>query len=378
MGELRTQTIQPRLRSAVGRDNAIDFTRGVCIISMIFAHIAGGSTLYAISHALVWVDGSMGFVFLAGVVLGMVRRRTTGRFGIKATALKTLARTRLIYIIHVLVTLLALAVGTSSVHNGSVSADTYGWPASILRTLVLALNPPLTILGLWVVLLLVGVGALALLGSGRMWMMLAISFAAYGAGKLVPFSTGLPGQDSDGAFQLGAWQFLFCLGLAIGWAWRGESVQRFVSGKVALAAAAAMVVSCTVLAHLTIRVHAFDGFIETLFLGAFNKLDLGAGAIVFALAVALLIYRVAAWAGRTRIAPALRPISTLGSYSLDSYVISTVAAIVFPAALSYDETGRIAEVLAVAVVGACLAWAYGRGAYKNRAVTARSGSTRQQ
>lgn len=372
MGGLQgTRTIQPRLRSVVGRDEAIDFTRGVCIISMICAHIAGGSTLYAATHALVWVDGSMGFVFLAGVVLGMVRRRTTERFGMRTTALKTLARTRLIYAIHVLVTLLALAIGTSSVHHGSVSAETYGWPVSILRTLVLALNPPLSILGLWVVLLLVGVGALYLLGKGRHWVMLSISLAAYVAGKSAPFATGLPGQDADAAFQLEAWQFLFCIGLAIGWAWRTERMQRLLASRSTLAAALVATIVFAALAHLTIRVQVFTGVTEALLLGAFNKLDLGPGAIVFALAVAAVIYRGALFASKTRIAPALRPVGRLGSYSLDSYVISTIAAIVLPAALTYSETGPLAEVLAVAVVGVCLAWAYGRGAYKRRTLSAR-------
>lgn len=365
MGETRTtQSTALHSSKSTGRDTAIDFTRGVCIISMVIAHIAGGSTLYALSHSLIWVDGSMGFVFLAGVVLGMVRKRTTRRYGARATVVKTLQRTWMIYVIHVLVTLLALAVGTTATNNGSVSAETYGWPVSILRTLILALNPPLSILGLWVVLLLVGAAALYMLSKGQGALMLSLSLAVYAFGKVLPFGTALPGQGSDQAFQVTAWQFLFCLGLYIGWAWHTERVQAFMSSRIVLAAAAVLTVACAVLAHLTYRAGAVSGNGEAFLVDAFNKLDLGPAAIVYALAVALIIYKAARWANRTKIAPALKPVALLGSYSLDSYVISTVAAIILPAALGYPETGTLAQALSLAVICACLVWAYFRQARK--------------
>jgi hypothetical protein len=368
MGDTQTTPAHPVAAHGLsGRDRAIDFTRGVCIISMICAHIAGDSGLHAVTHVLVWVDGSMGFVFLAGVVLGMVRRRTSERFGLRHTTLVTLARTRLIYVAHVLITLLALVVGTVATGSDGVSAETYGWPESILRTLVLALNPPLSILGLWVVLLLVAVPALYLLGKGYLWLMLCLSFAAYAAGKAIPFATGLPGQGSDQAFQVEAWQFLFCLGLAIGWVWREDRVQRFIASRRILAAALVFVVLAAVLAHFAVRAQIFTGLTETLLLQGFSKLDLGPAAIAFSLAVALVIYSAAKWAAGTRVAPAMRPVTLLGSYSLDSYIISTIAAITLPAALHYDQAGRLAELLAIAVVAACLAWAYGRKALKIRA-----------
>lgn len=343
-----------------GRDNAIDFTRGVCIISMVCAHIAGGSDLHAVTHGLVWVDGSMGFVFLAGVVLGLVRRKTSEKYGLRNTALITLARTRLIYIAHVLITLLALGVGTLAGNSDGISANTYGWTASVFLTLVLSLNPPLSILGLWVVLLLIGVVALYMLSKGYLWLMLSLSFAAYAFGKAVPFATGLPNQGTDDAFQVDAWQFLFCLGLAIGWVWRSERMQRFLVSRTALVAAVLVVALFTILAHLTIREERFTGVTERLLLGAFNKLDLGPGAIVFALAVALMIYTATTHAAKTRLAPALKPVALLGSYSLDAYLLSTVAAIVLPVAMSYNKAGWLAQVFAVLVLLSCWVWAYVR------------------
>lgn len=288
----------------------------------------------------------------------MVRRRTTERFGIRHTALVTLARTRLIYISHVLITLLALLVGTYMAGGNTVTADTYGWPLSILRTLVLALNPPLSILGLWVALLLIAVGALYLMGRGYVWLMLSLSFAAYAFGKAVPFGTGLPGQGELQAFQVEAWQFLFCLGLAIGWSWRTERLQLFITSRATVLWSAALIFVLTGLAHFTIRAEAFTGALDTLLRGAFNKLDLGPGAIVFSLAVALVVYTAASWAGRTRLAPSLKPIRLLGSYSLGAYVISTIAAIILPAVLQYDKTSRFAELLALAVILICWVWAY--------------------
>lgn len=332
---------------------------------MICAHVAGGSTLYALTHLLVWVDGSMGFVFLAGVVLGIVRRRTTERYGFKVTMIHTLNRTRLVYVLHVGITVLALAVGTQFVSaSHGISAETYGWPQSLLRTLVLALNPPLSILGLWVVLLLIGIGGLWLMSKGYEVFALCLSFALYATGKALSLDTGLPGQEAGQAFQVASWQFLFCLGLTIGWIWHAKSVSLVVRSNSLFVISFCVVLIGAVLAHLTIRQRQFSGLaIEAFLLAGFNKHDLGPGAIIFALATMVVLYKASAWVASTRARSVLRPVELLGAKSLDAYVISTVAAFVLPATFFYDMDGTIAQLLALAVVALCLLWAWCRQTY---------------
>lgn len=347
-------------KKAGRRDGSIDFVRGLCIISMICAHIAGGSTLHAVTHVLVWVDGSMGFVFLAGVVLGIARRSTTERYGVKVTVHETLKRARLIYVMHVGITLLALAVGTQAVSASTgISVETYGWPTSIFRTLVLALNPPLSILGLWVVLLIVAVGALWLLSRGYGVLMICLSLAIYAFGKATPFSTGLPGQEVGQAFEIDAWQFLFCLGLAIGWVWRNGAIQPILRRRRVLWISGVLVFGFAVLAHLTVRQEQFAGtLLEAYLLAGFNKHDLGPGAVVYGVVTAVFLYRVAQGISRTPVQLVMRPVELLGTKSLDSYVISTVAAFVLPSVLVYRMDGALAQVLTLIVISACLLWAW--------------------
>lgn len=83
------------------RNVAIDVIRGLCIVRMATAHLATGSVGFRITHAAVWADGAVGFVFLSGLDPGITQRRTVERSGPRAGAAKMLRGTRLICLGHV-------------------------------------------------------------------------------------------------------------------------------------------------------------------------------------------------------------------------------------------------------------------------------------
>lgn len=338
----------------------MDVVRGICIISMVIAHVAGGSLLYKLSHAAIWVDGSMGFVFLSGLVMGTMHQRRTERArAFRPSALVMLRRVRLLWILNFAITVLALLLGTfRPTREYLPSFDELGVFGSLWRAAVLALNPPLSILGMYVVLMIVAVGAVWLLYRQHSALLIGVSAVVYVVAAATGVDTALPGQGSDQAFHLAAWQFLFILGLTLGWHWDRLHLRERVLRPWVVAVSAVAVLAFTGLAHVTVRMDAFEGTAaDDVLRRAFEKLDLGPAAIVFTLAAGIVAYAAATWVLRSRVHAVVNPVVTLGKRSLDSYVISTALAMALPAVLTYSFGGVVAQLLAVGTLVVCWCWA---------------------
>src|SRR5205809_7987983 len=90
----------------VGRDPRLDLLRGFCVFAMIVDHIGGTSWLYAITGGNRGpVTAAEGFVFLSGLVLGIVSRQRLRRDGLRAAVRSTLARAWTLYRLTVALTL---------------------------------------------------------------------------------------------------------------------------------------------------------------------------------------------------------------------------------------------------------------------------------
>src|ERR1700712_5266558 len=77
----------------VGRDPRLDLLRGFCVFAMIVDHIGGTSWLYTITGGNRGpVTAAEGFVFLSGLVLGIVSCQRLLRDGFQAAVRSTLAR----------------------------------------------------------------------------------------------------------------------------------------------------------------------------------------------------------------------------------------------------------------------------------------------
>src|SRR5947208_3636809 len=99
----------------VGRDPRLDLLRGFCVFAMIVDHIGGASWLYVLTGGNRGpVTAAEGFVFLSGLVLGIVSRRRVSKDGLGAAIRSSLARAWTLYALTVALTLafVGLTVGT--------------------------------------------------------------------------------------------------------------------------------------------------------------------------------------------------------------------------------------------------------------------------
>ena len=88
--------------SPVGRDPRLDLLRGLCVFAMIVDHIGGVSWLYVLTGGNTGpVTAAEGFVFLSGLVLGIVSRKRVDREGVYAAARSALARAWTLYALSV-------------------------------------------------------------------------------------------------------------------------------------------------------------------------------------------------------------------------------------------------------------------------------------
>ena len=329
---------------STGRDRAIDILRGLCIVSMTTAHLAAGSWPWQVFHVAVLVDGAVGFVLLSGVVLGITQRRTIERAGLPAGLRRLLRRTGLIYLANLGLCLLALAViavnPVRSAEIFQVSRLDEPLPLAI-SALTLQLNPHYTsILSLYVVMLLLSVGAVAALARQRAWLVVGGSLVLYVAGYLWPGVFTFPLYPGiAGAVNWATWQPLFMAGLLTGWYWTAPLVRAALTSRAVLAGCAGFVVATGTLGWLL--THGSAAPWKAWVVLAFTEGKLAPGTIVMALAAVLVGYRVCTLLVRVA-EPVVSPIARIGRHSLDCYLILSTVVLVLPGIYRYPPSGMIA------------------------------------
>src|SRR5215212_6056142 len=126
----------------LGRDPRLDILRGFCVFAMIVDHIGGPSWLYVLTGGNRGpVTAAEGFVFLSGLVLGMVSRRRVTRDGLGTAIRASLGRAWTLYGLTVSLTLIfvGLTVGTDlsiwvdRAHLGEVAS----WPALVTSVILM-------------------------------------------------------------------------------------------------------------------------------------------------------------------------------------------------------------------------------------------------
>lgn len=329
------------------RNAAIDLIRGYCIISMVSAHIAAGSLFAKAAHAFPEFDGASGFVLVSGLVLGMVQRRRLQNDGVRAVQRKTLRRTGVIYVGQLFIVGLGVLMGLFAVeaHRNVTPLDLHTMEALIFHAVSMTLSPPSgSVLRLYVVLLLLALGAYALLWRGRWKTLLGLSVTLYAVGQILPAQTSFRAFDAEtlGASWAG-WQLLFFGALLIGWHWRSMDVPGWLARRFwpTLSASVAVIGAAFLLG---------DAVPEL-----FDKVTFAPGRTIVAFAVVCFLYQVLTSA--LRVAPAwlYRPIELIGRRSLDAYIIQASVAIILPSFVSYSTTA--AQLIAVAVLATCWGWA---------------------
>lgn len=228
------------------RDLRVDLLRGMAIVFVVVNHIDIPSVYQLITQeAIGAVSGAELFVLLAGVILGMVYRPRLARDGFAATGALLAKRAWKLYYTALFVIVSVYLIsripwvdtravttftdqGTGAAGGQAVGRvyDLYGNMDEIFSypvpnyvfadVLLLRIGPwQFSVIGLYVVLLLVAPFILWALRRHLAWVVLAVSWGIYLLSSIHPIRI-FPSQFED-SFPLLTWQVLFVNGLVAGY-----------------------------------------------------------------------------------------------------------------------------------------------------------------
>ena len=202
------------------RDLRYDFLRGFAVLAMVVDHVGGPSWLYALTGGnRFYTSAAEGFIFLSGLLVGIVYGRIAQRDGFLVGTRKALERAVVLYLLTVGVTFplllvsemldlpwatgvfltdpLAIVVGILTLHRTYYLID-----VMVLYTLLLAAAP----LGLY------------LLVQGQTRLLLGLSWALWLAFQIAPDQAEVPWPIvGNYLFHFSAWQVFFFTAMALGY-----------------------------------------------------------------------------------------------------------------------------------------------------------------
>jgi hypothetical protein len=205
------------------RDTRFDSLRGLLLVTMALNHIP--SDLHPLTDgALGFVSSAEGFVFLSGLVLGLVYARKRREVGPDVVRTAAWRRVRQLYGAHLFTygTVLALALGLLRLTGqtpGVLPELFFTHPGEALVSGALLLYRPglLDILPMYCVFAALLPGLLGADAAGRRAWWLAGSVGLWAVAQVfAPAGPWLAGPVNSGAFSLTAWQLLFVVGVFIG------------------------------------------------------------------------------------------------------------------------------------------------------------------
>ena len=215
------------------RDLRIDFLRGLVMLVVITVHME----YYSIFGILVWekigfVSSAEGFVFLSGLVLGIVCRKRILKEGLWNASKKLWLRSFQLYRVNVVVILSIAILGMLPFINvfevthwvNPVAKDqafmlyppaSATWLEIVIKALFLEIGPhQFQVMGLYVILIALAPVTLFLLHKKHTLALLLFSWSVYLVNQLQ--NQHLTGAQFEYAFPVLTWQLLFINGLAIG------------------------------------------------------------------------------------------------------------------------------------------------------------------
>lgn len=343
----------------MSRDLAIDATRGLAIWSMISLHFANGMLIALPTHAFPLVDGMSAFVLLSGLVLGLVYRGWTQRHGLQFAYQRLAQRLLVLYVAQVVISLAAVATATLlsgweyflvARLPGDAPFFQQLWWALTLRFLPGGGN----ILVVYLVLMTFAFAVVPLLMRGRWTWVLAASGALYGVSQVAPaWWMYLNAAPDGGPIQnWAAWQVLFIPAMVLGWQWEQWQVRRRLDAALPRLAAVTVLVGVLLAHGLWIERWLWQAP-ELL-----GKVELGPLRALASWLVVACVYavfgRLLQWMRRDW----LRPLVSVGTRSLDAYVIQAVALLAIPTLFAPRPWGAVLSTLIVlAIFATCWGWA---------------------
>ncbi len=307
------EALLPRLRTLAyadpgKRDLRLDFLRGLAVAIMVVDHMGGDTPLTRLSGANQFiVSAAEAFVFLSGLVLGMVYGDRFAKDGPRTAIKALLLRAFTLYKASVGVALSFLALflftnlrlwldrssglGTTSPLEAISGIFTlhfsfHGSDVLVMYTLMIAASPLI----------------LFLLFKGRTPQTLLASFALWAAFQRFPEVASFPWRVLGSSFPVAAWQLLLVLGLVVGF--HRARVSRFLLA--GSTASRLLVFAAGSLVYLLAWSYARLGslhlpspwFADATYSSLFLKESLGPGRLLAFLSVAILAYTLvnALWA----------------------------------------------------------------------------------
>jgi len=352
----------PSASSAVPsrRDTRLDSLRGLLLVTMAVNHIP--SDLHPITDgALGFVSSAEGFVFLSGLVIGLVYARKLRNEGPGVVQTAVWRRVRQLYGAHLFtyVAVLALAFGLFRLAGqtpGVLPELFFTHPGEALVSGAFLLYRPglLDILPMYCVFAALVPPLLAAHAAGRRMWWLAGSFGLWlAAQEFAPAGPWLAGPVNSGAFSLTAWQLLFVVGVFIG-------AERASPPRTALVfAAAAAALWLALVRHGLAPSPWSDAQLDVLT----NKVKLGPLRVIDFAATAVT---VAALAGRWPRTLAWPWFAQLGRHSLTVFSghVVVAAAILCSPTLAASTVGR--GLGTVTMIGALILLALGAESWERR------------
>jgi hypothetical protein len=208
-----------RYTPAGKRDLRLDLLRGLAVFAMVVDHIGGASWLYALSGGnRFFVSAAEGFVFISGVTVGIVYGGIAREQGLRQAIVRLLRRAWLLYVLAVWLTIgFALA---ATVLSDPIALPFAQTPARFIFEVVTLQRTfyLVDVLLVYLFAMVAATGALALLRRGGWWLVALVSELLWAAFQVRPDAVRLPWVIADNpVFNFAAWQFLFFLGLILGY-----------------------------------------------------------------------------------------------------------------------------------------------------------------
>jgi len=203
------------------RDLRIDFLRGIAIVSMVFNHLESSSYFSAINRGHIYASAAEGFVFLSGLVLGMVTLGRINKVGFSEAMKKLLERSGKLYLTSFI---LMSVLGLLSIIAPGWTRPAFDfapgtWWQILLAAATFHLAPPvIDILQLYVLLLLFSPAIFWMLRKGFWLPVLAISWTFWSIQQLHPYALSFHPLDREHPyFALAGWQILYVHGVLAGY-----------------------------------------------------------------------------------------------------------------------------------------------------------------
>jgi hypothetical protein len=346
------------------RDFRLDFFRGIALFLIFIDHIPGNVLSYFTVQSLGFSDAAEIFIFVSGYTAALVYGRILRKQGVMIATAKVFHRVWQLYVAHIFIFLIFAALVSydtlasqssffaKELHVAKFFTEPY---LAVIRVLELRFQPNyLDILPLYIVLLAAFPLVLVLLR----WSALAAlipSFALYVAVQTLGFTLyGYPGYR-PWLFNPLAWQFLFVIGAACGYA-RYDPRPLMPPRLDRLVVPAAVIVAVTVAIKLSWIVHNLAPGVPALLLERLwpiDKSNLAPIRLVHFLALAIVVIRFVAADARFLRWRVMAPIVRCGQYSLQIFCLGILLSVIGQLILAEWDDSLTAQ-LAVNAAGVAL------------------------